>query len=164
MAFVDKAEFKGSVISECVIDALEYSGILEVINLAGYHLSVDGVCDTDDSGKINDEPGVHQIEIRRSKYVGKMTYTEFKRYVESDLGKAAKKKNSELDLKFEPIGTEFSNTGELTHDKATNNVWYDHIVKFYINKEIVESTDGYIKRLFESLADYILKSTNISIK
>lgn len=155
MAFIEKENFHGSEVANIVTEALDYGGLLEAMNNCTYAISIDGICDIDSAGRIDDSPSLHKIVISRSKYVGNMSRKQYNSYETSDIGKAEMKKHSDVSLVFENVGESFENKHYFNRDKQ-GYVWYNHEISFFINRPITESFEGYVQRMFNTISQYII--------
>lgn len=157
MGLVKVEDYRGSEIGNAVMDALDIIGIVYKLNINGYHLSVSGVTMATPDGMLNDTPDNHRIVIERYKHIGNKHDTGIKG--------VTKKPSIAYDVVSEQekfnIDFDESENYEITHgikEDPDGSVWYNHRVEFEVQKLAIEAEEVYVKRLFETIADYVVRS------
>lgn len=134
MALIDFSNYRGSEIGNAVMEALEDIGVINRYNIVGYHVSIDGVQEPTPIGMIDDMPRKHNIIIEKAEAHNGYT------------------------MDFEPQNFDgYSDKHTVEHDKL-GYTWYRHKVEFNINQLAVETDVEYTKRMFETLADFSIKT------
>lgn len=157
MSLVKIEDYQGDLISKTVLETLDIIGLTAKLSINGYHIYIFGVYGDMPKGLIEDTPSSHTIIIERNKYLPTIDYESFKK-IENDPLKLDEiiedQEKSNLDF-LDDDNKEISHI--ISYDKD-GYVWYKHKLSFNSNKMIVETYDSYIKRMFESIADYVIGS------
>ncbi len=157
MALVNISDFNGDIVTNTVMESLELIGVINKLNINGYHLYISGVHDKTPKGKVDDTPSKHIITIDRNKFIKKVTKSEFNRLKDSidDIVNIIEdQENFNLDFWDE-------NNKQIRHEISHDNsgyIWYKHEVKFEVEKSILETTESYVKRIFKDIADYVIST------
>lgn len=157
MSLIDIKEYRGSEIGIAVMEALEMIGIVHKLNINGYHLSIDGVHGITPKGMIEDTPDNHKITIERHKFIGNKNKNNMKHILRDN------DKIDEILSQQEQFNIDFDERAnyEITHqvkEDSNGDIWYNHRVEFEIGKTVLQTTESYVKGLFETVTDYVVNS------
>lgn len=155
MGLIKFSDYTGSEVAKAAMEALEMVGVINKLNINGYHLSIDGIQEKTPKGMINDTPRNHEVIIERNKFVCSMNKKEFSKLTSSELDNML---NEQSKLSIDFLGkTGVSIIHNISRD-ASNYVWYKHQVKFQVEQSLLETLESYVKRLFETTANYVIDS------
>ena len=157
MALVKSKDYNGNLIAKTVLEALEMIGVVNKLNINGYHISIIGSYNNTSKDIIDDTPSVNTVIIDRNKFIKNCNKAEFKE-IKSDINNidAILSEQEEYNLDFIDSNNK-EITHEISHDQL-NYLWYKHKIEFTFSKSILETNDTYIKRIFEDIADYVIST------
>lgn len=157
MALVEMKDYNGDLIAKTVQETLDMIGITNKLNINGYHISIFGKYGDMPKGMLEDTPSSHVILIERNKYIDKTDYKTFKR-ISSNVDDIVDILNEQEEFNIDFIDDNNKEVShEISHD-SNGYLWYKHKVKFDCNKTVLETYESYVKRMFESIADYVIAS------
>lgn len=150
-------EYEGDFISQSVMEILETLGLINALNIRGYHITVEPIHQVTPKGMVEDTPSNHKVIIERNKFIENMTPSKFRK-ANANGSYSAKviKDQSDLDINFLE-----KNNATIKHEvtvDANSYVWYKHSLEIVYNRPAMENLDSYIKRIFEKTADYLIES------
>lgn len=157
MALVEVKDYTGDLIAKTVMEALEMIGIVNKLNINGYHLSILGITGDIPVGMADDTPSKHIITIDRNKFIRNCNKRDFKK-VESDIGEIETILNDQdiFNVDFEDTDDRVV-THEISQD-SMNYMWYKHMVQWEASRSVLENEKGYIERIFKNIADYVIET------
>ena len=157
MALVKIEDYQGDLVSKTIMDTLEIVGIENALNTRGYHISVLPLPSDIVNGMIDDTSSKHLVIIERNKYIATMSPKEFRQLENSnDLIDNIIDSQDVFNADFDDNeGKEIMH--EISHDES-GYVWYKHKVSFNTEKSVLETYDGYVNRVFASIADYTVET------
>lgn len=174
MSLIKIEEYNGSEIGNAAIEALTQIGVISKLNSYGYHLAIEGIQKPTPKGMIDDTPSSHKIQIERNKFIEKCFSKpkdkikliegsdSYVKYMENPKSNRSLMMCMPFNIDFQ-IKDGYEITHEISKD-AESNLWYKHSVEFYINQLAVEPVEGYLKRLFEEVANYVIDAFELMNK
>lgn len=158
MALVRIQDYEGSLVGDTAMEALEMIGIINVLNMRQYALSLVGIQESTPKGYIDDEPAIHKVSFEKIVFIGKKDSVDFIKNGKIDEEckeyKEYMNKLSVADFKFAVIlGIKREETKKITLDNE--GCWYRHSVEITIPKG-TKSDVEYSKYIVETVANTVV--------
>lgn len=149
------SKYVRSEIAITAMEALEMIGIVNKLNINGYHISIDGLRTGMHEAMTDDTPSNHEVTIERNKFIKSLNKKQFNSLSDKDLNDMLAEQ-SKMDIDFIQKDN-VSIIHNISHD-SSNYVWYKHKVTFNIEQLVLETLESYVKRVFEETANYVIES------
>lgn len=156
MSLISIKDYTGSEIAKAAMEALDMVGIVNKLNINGYHISIDGIQSKTPKGMIEDMPAKHKVIIDRNKFVREADKEQFELLNITDALDEELQEQEKFNLDFEDTGNKVI-THQFSFD-SNSYIWYKHKVEFEVDRGILETQEAYVKRLFEEIANYVVES------
>ena len=157
MGLIEIKEFTGSEIGKAAMEALEMIGVVNKLNLSGYHITIEGIQGKTPKGMIDDTPSKHKVIFERDKCIGTLSKSEYKKIMDcEEQANALLNEQRQQNINFSQANNATIADG-ISRD-VSGYMWYKHKVELNINSSALETTEGYVKRLFEETANYVINA------
>lgn len=154
MSLIKIEDYSGSEIAKAVMEALDMVGVVNKLNINGYMIEIEGIQDKTPKGMIDDTPNKHKVTIKRDKWLGEFSISEFDSMTTSRVDEIMDMQDKN-NLDFEDNIKDC----EVTHRFSFENnkdIWYRHSVEIQLDKSILETDESYLKRIFNTVANYVV--------